>query len=170
MPDIAKLQNTWTEIPVGTRVQKIGHVEGKTRSWFGVVVRFVEPTGKGVEVEWGPNLSSWENASDLFLATSSAAIIETQAARIEELEQELDGLRKALIETGNAVGGGLADGVSSEFLAHVPEQARGYVAGLTRCVEAARPFLPGNAGYDAHAEHRLAEAFAAIRSRGRDGE
>jgi hypothetical protein len=46
------------------------------------------------------------------------------AANHEQLKLERDALRKALIETGRNVGAYLADNVSTEFLMHVPEEAK----------------------------------------------
>jgi len=77
---IEGLRNDWTEIPVGTRVQKIGRVGNELRSWFGIVVKFVEPTSFGVEVEWGPGLTSWENAAELFRATRDHPMVEALEA------------------------------------------------------------------------------------------
>lgn len=71
------LTNDWTDIPVGTRVQKPDW-DRHGHCWFGTVVQFTEPNHQGVQVEWGPNLFSWENAENLFLATSGLNVTVAQ--------------------------------------------------------------------------------------------
>ena len=59
------------------------------------------------------------------------------AAHISHLSKEVERLRAALVEAGNAGGGAVSDGVSTDFLMHVPKQVRLFVAGLKARAEAA---------------------------------
>lgn len=51
-------------------------------------------------------------------------LVDAAEARATAAEAELAEARKALIETGRNLGAGLADNVSTAFLAHLPEEAR----------------------------------------------
>ncbi len=53
-------------------------------------------------------------------------------ARLAEMTRERESLRKALIDTGNALGASLGEACTTGFLCHVPEEAKLVVERLTR--------------------------------------
>jgi hypothetical protein len=108
----------------------------------------------------------------------AAAALTTLSATIEELRTERNALRKALIETGRLAGGGLADNVSSEFLAHVPAQVNGKLTELREalgrereeCAKVASNYAFDNSLAPLHSNQAVAwnvsqNIAAAIRSR-----
>jgi len=69
------------------------------------------------------------------------ASLKLETARAEEAEQEVERLRAALVEAGNAAGALISPTASADALAGVPEQVRRLVASLRARAEAAEARL-----------------------------